>query len=122
MKARLLMMTTLFLTVTQAPPVAAADASQSYEILGVGSKSCGAWTIARRATIGTGVEDAYAYLSWIQGFLTALNYTRKFQTADISKHTDGHGMQVWVDNYCAKNPLANLDDAAFALAITLATQ
>jgi len=60
MKTRLLLTTTLFLATTLVLPAAAANALD-YEILGVGGTSCGAWTAARRAMIGTGTEADRAW-------------------------------------------------------------
>ena len=96
-------------------PLGSAAADGTYTILGAGTKSCGAWTDARRAS---GVEE-YTYVAWIQGYITEAN---GFISGDLTAGTDVEGIKAWVDNYCAAHPLDDLASAASALVGELVTR
>jgi hypothetical protein len=89
-------------------------------VVGVGNKSCGAWTAARRSQ--TMLADVYE--GWIAGFLTGANSiisnTEHIDTlAEIIAHRDAEGIWAWIDNYCQSYPLDSIATAADKLGAEL---
>ncbi len=90
--------------------------SKQYGVLGVGNRSCGAWTSDRKDNGWPTLVE----LSWVEGFITAMdNNNAKINTAMHA--TDSDGIASWIDNYCVAHPLDSLSAASEALAIEMAT-
>jgi opacity protein-like surface antigen len=89
-------------------PASAADANGNYTLLGAGTASCGSWTETRRT------NGYFQHSGWVQGYLTAYNAMLP-GVVDLTEGIDVAGIMGWMDNYCNKNPLNNMDDTAAAL-------
>lgn len=53
------------------------------------------------------------------GYLSAWNQLGNPKNGNIISNTDAQGAFSWLDAYCKKNPLNDLDDAVQALVIEL---
>jgi hypothetical protein len=103
-----------FLATILVPSAGWAMEPGQFENLGIGNDSCGQWTQTRR-------EVGYrwqAYMSWVQGFLTAYNVFTE-GTHDVTRGVDSDGLAGWIDNYCQQHPLDNLAAAAQQLTTEL---
>jgi hypothetical protein len=85
-------------------------------VLGVGNRSCGSWTEARRANN----NSANIFEGWVAGFLSGSNsITTNSFTIDTLKEPsaqgDAQGLWAWIDNYCQAHPLNSVASAADAL-------
>jgi len=94
--------------------VIAADANGSYTVYGAGATTCG--TVIKNSRNGT--IDVYES-SWLNGYLTGINFMVDGLN-DISGGVDNNGRALWIYNYCKKNPLNDLSNAASSLALELA--
>ena len=75
-------------------------------LLTLGAPSCGKWTVEVKNESALGL----AYGSWLTGYLSGASYGSQ---RDILKDKpDKEGLMLWVGNYCQKNPLASVTDAA----------
>lgn len=94
-------------------PQAHARPDSPGSVYGVGNSSCGVWSTTRK---NSPERDALMLLSWVEGYVTAsiLMSPRSF------KQSDGVGVAVAVDNYCAKHPLDNIHSAAIDVVVSLA--
>ena len=92
---------------------------------GFGQRTCGRWVEARtQKSIPKYQIDDLAMESWVAGFMTGMNYmafTLK-DKMDVLKQTDAPSAYLYIDNYCNKNPLSMLDEAASHLYIDLVTK
>lgn len=59
-----------------------------------------------------------AYLGWLAGYVTAYN-AQTPKTYQILGNSDLFGAELWVKNFCEKNPLQNISLAAAVLMIEL---
>jgi hypothetical protein len=89
--------------------------SESYAVWGAGSRSCGSWTSDRKEQGWSAIAD----LSWVDGFITAMNYSSP-RVNGASHKIDGDAIAAWIDNYCSMHPLEPISSAAEALTATLA--
>jgi hypothetical protein len=72
-----------------------------YMQYGGGTASCGKWLEQRKS-------NAYHALGqWVLGWVSAAGYYGK-----TLKATDSDAASAWVDQYCTRNPLDQLSDAA----------
>jgi hypothetical protein len=79
------------------------------KMLGVGSVSCGTWTIGRRDRTAFGLEQ------WMLGFLSgAATWS---PTLNPLNEVDADAVWVWVDNYCRVHPLDRITEAGKAFVI-----
>ena len=85
----------------------AARAADAWAI-GVGLKSCGAWTADRRT------PDWGSEAQWVVGFLSGVGYEGMKDGVDPLRGVDGAAVMAWLDNYCQTHPLQKLVDAAKA--------
>lgn len=88
--------------------------AQEFMVLGAGNQSCGTW-VKNPATRQVG-------LSWVLGFLTAMNASEAIATGkriNVTEGTDTNGVELWITNFCTANPLAPLSDATGSLFLTL---
>lgn len=87
-----------------------------FTVLGIGNKSCGYFTnaVANERSSADSQTDAYAMMSWAQGYLTHLNLTDP-GTTNIVGGSDPEGAKNWLFNYCRVNPLKDFAGAVDAL-------
>jgi hypothetical protein len=55
--------------------------------------------------------------TWTTGYLTAM--AQQLKIADLLEGTDFNGAAVWLDNYCAQNPVESYYVANYQLLIYL---
>lgn len=94
---------------------------------GFGGRSCGAIASITystppgtyRSITSKGEEYTSAsksYQEWLQGFVSAINFKNAFTEPPKKQITvDLAGMDLWVRNWCEKNPTADLMTAALAM-------
>ena len=56
--------------------------------------------------------------AWLAGYITAINFQTP-NTFQILGNSDLLGAELWVKNFCEKNPLKNLANAAESLLLEL---
>lgn len=89
------------------------DAPEMVSVIGVGNRTCGAWTNA--AKVGT-LADTHLrreFGGWLAGYLSGLNSTKELR--ELANAKDGNGYVAWVDSYCERNPLDTVFIAASSL-------
>ncbi len=107
-----------------AVPVAAVG-QDTMQTFGAALESCGAWTQGREeagnelsyGSSGASVQRL-SRESWVEGYITALNVnlpSRGGAVLNILEGGDLLGAFAWIDNYCAANPLDDLNRATFLL-------
>ena len=89
----------------------------SAQVLGYGTNSCGSYVATRSQPVARDV-----YITWLTGFLTEFNISNRQGILDASAHTDGLGIQAWLDTYCTANPLVPFATASLALLADLVAQ
>ena len=70
-------------------------------LYGVATRSCGQFLKAQELQN----EDYRFYVSWLQGYLSAINIHRVYGRQDIGKARDVDSMMLWLKNDCSQNPL-----------------
>jgi hypothetical protein len=91
-------------------PCVAKDVNGHYVVLSMGTKTCGEYVSDFKADERGKLDNSI----WVAGFLTAYNiYTKG--TKNISRNTDPAAWDLWINNYCERNPLDQVADAAVAL-------
>jgi hypothetical protein len=91
-----------------------------FRVRGIGSSSCGKYVEAidhSEASVKA-ENDRYAFLSWVGGYLSRYNKQNE-DVYDIFGYTDMPAVQLWLYNYCRRNPLNAFDEAADALILAL---
>ena len=72
----------------------------------LGAPSCGKWAVESKGESAVGL----AYGFWLTGYLSGASYGSQ---RDILKHKpDKEGLMLWIGNFCQKNPLAGVNEAA----------
>ncbi len=89
--------------------LALAPATPTVAVVGIGNRSCGAWTTATR----TQSIERREFNGWLMGFLSAMNSTDKYKSIIVA--TDGFGYAAWVERYCAEHPLDTVYKASVSL-------
>lgn len=99
------------LFVTLGACVSLAAEAQVTAVAGAGSRSC--------AQMQTDVADLpntrRAYVSWMQGYLSARNAARESADLALVDLADYEGQWSWIVAWCAERPDAAFADAADAL-------
>lgn len=98
-------------TVVLAVSLSQAALAGTYVVWGIGSKTCGAWTDAKR----TNKERTEAYHSWIQAFVTGVAFGREGLELTQGARIEPEALISWVDAYCDANPRMTVERAAVAL-------
>jgi hypothetical protein len=91
-------------------------------MVGAGNSSCGDWTSQKAGSDANQIEGKLirqAYVHWLGGFVSGLNYAYRATYGNITDGTDVNGIDGWVDNYCAAHPLDMVGQAAIALGAEL---
>jgi len=89
-----------------------------WAIRGEGNFSCPDYVSAKR----TNNTKLYSSISWVQGFITGVNYQNALPEGSnsyIGQDLSAVSLVDWVENYCRKNPQDTLADAAEALVAEL---
>jgi hypothetical protein len=85
-----------------------------WAIKGEGNFTCPDYVEARRINS----KELYSSISWVQGFVTGVNYQRALEEgADsfIGRDFAPRQMVNWLEDHCRDNPQDYLSDAAQAL-------
>ena len=80
----------------------------------IGVRDCGQWVKESKSNI--------SLKTWLIGFMSGLSEMHKFnrnKDDPLSKINSNEQIYLWVDNYCQKNPLEEIDSAGAALFIEL---
>ena len=104
----------LILALSLQPMVSAAD----YAIRGEGNFVCPDYVAARQ----TNSAKLYSSISWVQGFITGVNYQNALPAGSdsfIGQDLSAASLVSWLENYCRANPQDYLADAAEALIVEL---
>jgi hypothetical protein len=98
---------------TAALLISSAEAAQpgTYNLLGLGTISCGTWTAWRREGRASLPEQ------WILGFLSGVGYEGGGGDNPLNG-VDADAVWAWMDNYCRANPLDRVAKAGAAFAAT----
>jgi hypothetical protein len=91
-----------------------------YKVRGIGASSCGKYieAIDGADRSDRAADNRYAFLTWVGGYLSHYNHHTD-GVYDIFGYTDMSAIQLWLYNYCRRNPLTTFDDAVEALIIAL---
>jgi hypothetical protein len=93
-------------------------ATADYAIRGEGNFSCPDYVSARQ----TNNAKLYSSISWVQGFITGVNYQNALPEGSdsfIGQDLTAASVVTWLENYCRSNPQDYLADAAEALIVEL---
>lgn len=93
-------------------------ATADYAIRGEGNFTCPDYVSARQ----TNNAKLYSSVSWVQGFITGVNYQDALpEDSDsfIGQDLAATSLVNWLENYCRSNPQDYLADAAEALIVEL---
>ena len=98
-------------------PIALAQTSQKTDLLlyEVATRSCGQYVKAHDAQS----EEFGYYVSWLQGYLSAVNLHSVFVRQDIGKGKDMQSMLLWLKNHCTQHALEDFGLAVLSLAAEL---
>jgi hypothetical protein len=94
----------LLLTVIVSLSEVGAQTAPTY-ILSWGSESCGTF-VAENAT------GKDAFLVWALGYISGVNSRVAEGSREVGKSWDRNSALLWLENYCAANPLAHFVTAA----------
>lgn len=100
----------LIVTLTLMQTVAMAD----WAIRGEGNFSCPDYVSAKQ----TNNAKLYSSISWVQGFITGVNYQSALpedSNSFIGQDLSAVSVVTWIENHCRANPQDYLADAAEAL-------
>lgn len=69
---------------------------------GHGSKKCGNFIAAIEDKRAGNTAQAYQFMVWTSGFASAHSAVTSI---DYFKNADSKSIEIWLENYCQKNPL-----------------
>ena len=104
----------LIIALSMMPMVATSD----YAIRGEGNFVCPDYVAARQ----TNSAKLYSSITWVQGFITGVNYQIALpgdSDSFIGRDLTAADVVTWIENYCRANPQDYLADAAEALVAEL---
>ena len=84
-----------------------------YSIKGEGNYSCPEYVSAKRSN----TAKLYSSMSWVQGFITGMNYKRAHNSdtdSFVAQDIPAASIARWIENYCRENPADYISDAAEA--------
>ena len=82
-----------------------------YSVKGEGNYSCPEYVSAKRSN----TAKLYSSITWVQGFITGMNYQRAHATdinSFIARDIPAASIARWLENYCRENPADDIADAA----------
>lgn len=92
--------------------MAAASVSHAdWSIKGEGNYSCPDYVAARKINS----KELYSSISWVQGFVTGVNYQRALEEGTdsyVGRDFTPREMVNWLEDHCRDNPQDYLSDAA----------
>ena len=106
--------TMLAIALVLSAPVFATDSIGRFVTLGFGTKSCGV-VVEAYPKNGLGKLN---HGVWVEGYLTAINELL-YHDVNVAQGTDPSARDLWIYNYCQKNPLNTLGNAAYFLYLEL---
>jgi anthranilate/para-aminobenzoate synthase component II len=77
--------------------------------IGYGVVDCGKWVNGQSKT-----PPNYNHRAWLAGFISGLNQDKWYEDA-LSKTSSADQIFLWMDNYCKKNPLKEVNNGAYEL-------
>ena len=89
-----------------------------WAVKGEGNFSCPEYLSAKRSN----TAKLYSSASWVQGFITGVNYQRAFDSGSsslIGQDLPAASIVRWLENQCQENLQDDLADAAEALVTEL---
>lgn len=92
----------------------ASGVSADWSVKGEGNFSCPDYVAARKINN----KEFYSSISWVQGFVTGVNYERARANEGnsfIARDFPPVSMVDWLQDYCRENPQDYLSDAAQAM-------
>lgn len=87
--------------------------AQWVHILGPGAASCGVWTEALANMLQQKTEMWSALTSWVLGYVSGA--TSYLAMGDLLRGQNTIGIDTWMSNYCAANPIKSIGDGADVL-------
>lgn len=97
----------LIILVFLIPKISSGKLSGSFYIYGIGNKSCGSFIKEQNN------EFFQAdFRGWLFGYATGLSF---MLGEDVLKNKDGPALEIWLKNYCSKNPLNKFSDGVLEL-------
>lgn len=87
-----------------------------WAIKGEGNFNCPDYVAAKRGN----TAKLYSSVSWVQGFITGVNYQAALEQGHdsmIARDLPATSIVDWLESYCRNNPQDYLSDAAEALVI-----
>ncbi|WP_132073622.1 hypothetical protein [Sinorhizobium americanum] len=83
--------------------------AQQPQIRGAGLASCGTWVSES--------DNRLDMTNWILGFTSSVNIDRhlKGDHRDVLNGADLPSVELWITNYCTKNPLRKIWEATLAM-------
>jgi hypothetical protein len=94
------------------------DVSSDWAVKGEGNFSCPDYVSAKQSN----TAKLYSSISWVQGFVTGVNYEAALDTeanSIVGRDMAPASMVSWIETYCRSNPQDYLSDAAAALVVEL---
>jgi hypothetical protein len=92
---------------------ARAGAAEEWFVLSSGMKSCGSF-------VKDAPQGKEIFLSWAVGFISGANSRSTGNARLIGDHWDRESVLLWLENYCAANPLVQYAKAVEELRAALA--
>jgi hypothetical protein len=89
-----------------------------WAVKGEGNFNCPEYLSAKRSN----TAKLYSSASWVQGFITGMNYQRAFDSGSsslIGQDLPAASIVRWLENHCQENLQDDLADAAEALVTEL---
>ena len=80
-------------------------------LYGVATRSCGQFLKAQELEN----QEYVAFVSWLQGYLSAMNLYSVRGRQDIGRGTDVASMTLWLKIHCSNTPLDNFSLAVLKL-------
>jgi hypothetical protein len=86
-----------------APTLVTAKSNVPGAYAGIGMSSCGQYL-----GDSSKLDIAFGYMSWIQGYLSAMNLAVSDTGPGLVTLPDSESIKIYMDNYCRANPLSNV--------------
>jgi hypothetical protein len=86
-----------------------ADVNKRFNVRGVGANKCSKYLEERNLD----AKQSEEYAHWFTGFVTAYNWLQA-DTYDVANNHNSHGLLVYLDLYCGRNPKNRVIDGALS--------